>query len=84
MDTQIIWGYVILLLPLIVAIVLIPACWLRERLTPRAPQSPWQEPRWLLQPHRHVLECSHPVLIEVLTGCVNPRDPYISNSSSRR
>jgi len=83
MDTQIVWGYVILLLPLIVAIALVPACWLRERLMPSAQTSQWVEPPWLAQPHRHVLECSHPVLLEALTGCLNQRDPYASNANSR-
>jgi len=32
MDAYIFSGYVVLLLPLIVAVVLIPACWLRDRL----------------------------------------------------
>lgn len=79
MDTQIVWGCVILLLPLIVAVALVPACWLRDRLIPRARKPQWLELRWLAQPHRHVLECSHPVLLEVLTGCVNRGDPCTSN-----
>ena len=83
MDTQIVWGYVILLLPLIVAVALVPACWVRDRFVPSAQKSQWLEPRWVAQPHRHVLECSHPVLLEALTGCLNRRDPYIPNSKSR-
>ena len=86
MDTHIFWGYLVLLLPLIVAAALIPACWLRRRLVPTLQQSQWLEPSWLIQANRHTLECSHPVPLEALTGCLKRREPAVSqwHSSSSK
>lgn len=74
------WAYVILLLPVVVAVALIPTCWLRERLLQRRGEPQWLEPQWLPRANRHVLECEHPVLLESLTGCLNS---HPTNSSSR-
>lgn len=50
MDTHIFWGYLVLLLPLIVGVVLIPAYWLRDRLVPTTQQSQRLQPSLLLEP----------------------------------
>jgi hypothetical protein len=73
MDRHIFWGYVVLLLPLIVAAALIPACWLRAHLPLNPHQPQWLEPSWLTQANRHPLDCSHPVPLDALTGCLNRR-----------
>lgn len=67
MDTHIFWGHVVLLLPIMVAAALVPACWLRARLVPRNRER-WFEPSWLRHANRHALDCSHPVPLEALTG----------------
>jgi hypothetical protein len=72
MDSYIFWGHFVLLLPMIIAGALAPACWLRERLL-SGMQKQWHEPSWLTHANRHALDCSHPVPLEALTGCLRPR-----------
>ena len=77
------WSYVILLLPLIVALAFILICRVRRQLVAGAASAPgWFEHRWPLRIGRAELDCIHPVVLEFLTGYVRQCDPRSSGPIS--
>lgn len=68
MDTNTFLAYLVLLLPLLVAMALIPVCWVRER--------------WVHRCSTSAMECHYPIVREAITVYLEARRPNPARSLS--